>query len=266
MEHFNDRHAPAELANRVSNRLIWTIRSGLSVGRTVSRRSHTRRNSTCGFFDRRKRQTACKPGSVPHPKTRRRSFLWTGHCWTVLATYPDAWGGEPCGPEPARRPYLVLLQAGLAMPPTLPPTRWALTPPFHPCLPRTGGGLLSVALSLGSPRAEVIRRLFTVEPGLSSTRARNRFLAPPRPPGRLTWARWARKRRRSTLRQVKSVVWLTAREPEWRIVCGTGEDPDVANTAVCGLPDSASRGVGARSDPTLDRQFRRRLDRISRNR
>jgi len=38
-----------------------------------------------------------------------------------------------------------------------------------------------VALSLGSPRAGVTRRLFTVEPGLSSTEQ-----APPRPPGRLT--------------------------------------------------------------------------------
>ena len=31
------------------------------------------------------------------PERRRRSFLWTAHCWTVLATYPDASGGEPCG-------------------------------------------------------------------------------------------------------------------------------------------------------------------------
>ena len=33
-------------------------------------------------------QTACKPGSVPS-RRKRRSFLWTAHCWTVLATYPD---------------------------------------------------------------------------------------------------------------------------------------------------------------------------------
>jgi len=102
-------------------------------------------------------------------EARRRSFLWTGHCWTVLATYPGVSGGEPCGPKSARHPYSVLLQAGLAMPSLSPATRWALTPPFHPYLRR--GGLLSVALSLGSPRAEVIRRLLTVEPGLSSTRA-----------------------------------------------------------------------------------------------
>lgn len=79
------------------------------------------------------------------------------------------------------------------MPSLLPETRWALTPPFHPSLPREAGGLLSVALSLGSPRAEVIRRLFTVEPGLSSTGQ-----APPRPPGRLTGAKCAFARRGST--------------------------------------------------------------------
>ena len=76
------------------------------------------------------------------------------------------------------------------MPSLLPGTRWALTPPFHPSLPRGAGGLLSVALSLGSPRAGVTRRLFTVEPGLSSTRAK----PPPRPPGRLTRRQMGRKR------------------------------------------------------------------------
>ena len=74
------------------------------------------------------------------------------------------------------------------MPSLLPGTRWALTPPFHPYRSRRSGGLLSVALSLGSPRAGVTRRLFTVEPGLSSTEQ-----APPRPPGRLTRRQMGRK-------------------------------------------------------------------------
>jgi len=86
--------------------------------------------------------------------------------------------------DPARRPYSVLLQAGLAMPSLSPGPRWALTPPFHPSPPSpqgaSAGGLLSVALSLGSPPAGVTRRLFAVEPGLSSTPQ-----AGPRPPGRL---------------------------------------------------------------------------------
>ena len=129
-------------------------------------------------------QTACKPGSVPstpYEKAQtRRSFLWTARRRAVLATNPGAWAGEARQTsdkgDPARRPYSVLLQAGLAMPSRLPGTRWALTPPFHPYRPElskepTNGGLLSVALSLGSPPAGVTRRLFTVEPGLSSPSA-----------------------------------------------------------------------------------------------
>jgi hypothetical protein len=78
----------------------------------------------------------CRPG--PKPGTRR-SFLWTGPCGTVLATYPDRSGlRQPCPPSPKRRrargPYSVLLLAGLAMPSLSPGTRWALTPPFHPSL------------------------------------------------------------------------------------------------------------------------------------
>jgi hypothetical protein len=46
---------------------------------------------------------------------------------------PGPLGQEYPGGEPPRDPYLALLQAGLAMPPALPPARWALTPPFHPC-------------------------------------------------------------------------------------------------------------------------------------
>ena len=65
-----------------------------------------------------------------------------------------------------RRPYSVLLPAGLAMPGTSPPQRCALTAPFHPY--RISGGLLSVALSLGSPPPDLIRRRVSVEPGLSS--------------------------------------------------------------------------------------------------
>ena len=57
------------------------------------------------------------------------------------------------------------------MPSRSPGPRCALTAPFHPCPPlytRTTGGLLSVALSLGSLPAGVTRRLVAVEPGLSS--------------------------------------------------------------------------------------------------
>lgn len=113
-------------------------------------------------------QTACKPGSVPsedgddHSSGPPIAGRFSRPTRTSRAVSPAS--------ELARRPYSVLLQAGLAMPSPLPETRWALTPPFHPYPRRSAGGLLSVALSLGSPRAGVTRRLFTVEPGLSSTR------------------------------------------------------------------------------------------------
>ena len=70
----------------------------------------------------------------------------------------------------ACRPYSVLLPVGFTVPSTLPPTRCALTAPFHPCLIRTQGGLLSVALSLGSPPPAVSRHRVSMEPGLSSPR------------------------------------------------------------------------------------------------
>ena len=121
-------------------------------------------------------QTACKPGSVPPGVNRtRRPFLWTAHCWTVLATYPNGSGGEPCPGLLRDAPFLFGLAPGGACHAasiagdavrsyrTLSPLPQAGTNPDR-------GGLLSVALSLGSPPAGVTRRLFAVEPGLSSLR------------------------------------------------------------------------------------------------
>ena len=88
---------------------------------------------------------------------------------------------------PLCRPYSVLLPAGFTLPRLLPAARCALTAPFHPypfdglvldafrpqvaqsAVGQQKGGLLSVALSLGSPPPDVIRRRVSVEPGLSST-------------------------------------------------------------------------------------------------
>ena len=122
-------------------------------------------------------QTACKPGSVPLPCEH-------GCAAAIPLDRPlrDGSRDQPgrlgpatalpaCQDRRAHRPYSVLLQAGLAMPSRSPGPRWALTPPFHPCPPlysRARGGLLSVALSLGSLPAGVTRRLVAVEPGLSS--------------------------------------------------------------------------------------------------
>src|ERR1700750_3415415 len=82
------------------------------------------------------------------------------------------------------RPYLVLLPVGLAVPFLLPRTRCALTAPFQPCRTfRVLGGVISVALSLGSPPPAVNRHRFSVEPGLSSI---SRSRGAPRPSGHLT--------------------------------------------------------------------------------
>src|SRR5258708_40011415 len=76
---------------------------------------------------------------------------------------------------PALPSYLVLHHAGFAMPATLLPPRWALTPPFHPYLRanhedipkvflraitgcRTAGGIFSVALSVNRYNARLGRR------------------------------------------------------------------------------------------------------------
>src|SRR5215472_15093600 len=72
------------------------------------------------------------------------------------------WRENPLGDRSPCRPYLVLLPVGFTVPLPLPGARCALTAPFHPCRPRRSkiggsGGLLSVALSLGSPPPGVTR-------------------------------------------------------------------------------------------------------------
>src|SRR5579862_894753 len=91
-------------------------------------------------------------------------------------------GSAPCPLARTRHPYLVLLPVGFALPFPLPGTRCALTAPFHPYrgsaeAPRRGG-LLSVALSLGSPPPAVSRHRTSVEPGLSSIRCRTAVIRP----------------------------------------------------------------------------------------
>ena len=86
----------------------------------------------------------------------------------------------------AGRPYMVLLPVGFTVPGSLPRPRCALTAPFHP-YPRCGrglgaGGLLSVALSLGSPPPGVTRHRVSVEPGLSSSAKTPAAIRPSDPP------------------------------------------------------------------------------------
>ena len=105
----------------------------------------------------------------------RRSFLWTGPRGTVLATNPDRSDRRrpyrPCG----RRTIPIRSCSRRGLPcRSRHRARGALLPhPFtlacnHP-LRECAGGLLSVALSLGSPPPGITRHRVSVEPGLSST-------------------------------------------------------------------------------------------------
>ena len=132
--------------------------------------------------------------------TPRRPFVWDARCRVPRATNPGSRLDEPrCRSRlrHARRPYLVLLPVGFALPAPLPAPRCALTAPFHPCLAGAAalwaagaqsaarlpcgqlkrerkaiGGMVSVALSLGLPPAAVSRHRSSMEPGLSSSGAR----------------------------------------------------------------------------------------------
>lgn len=85
------------------------------------------------------RQRICKPGSV-----QGRS-LWTAiplglALPTASSNQPGRLGrflpcpGVDCSIAGTRRPYAVLLPVGFTLPLGLPSARWALTPPFQPCL------------------------------------------------------------------------------------------------------------------------------------
>ena len=145
----------------------------------------------------RKRQTACKPGSVR--ALRRGATIPLGRALLRDSRdQPGRRGGnapasqmEAKPPSAAGRPYSVLLPVGFALPPLSPAARCALTAPFHPCR-RTGrslrgGGLFSVALSLRSPSPAVSRHRILVEPGLSST-----GVQPPAAAARPSGGAWVR--------------------------------------------------------------------------
>ncbi len=89
-----------------------------------------------------KKRPADKPGSVVDNHS-------SGALITQRLVRSTQFQHGPCYMEL----YLILLQAGFAMPFLLPETRCALTTPFHPypmlCLTKALGGLLSVALSVG---------------------------------------------------------------------------------------------------------------------
>ena len=129
-----------------------------------------------------KGQTTCKPGSVP-------AEAGDGHSSGTPVTGRLARPTRTATRKPARRP-LRAKAAGRHAVPTWSCSRWGL--PCHSRCRERGallphpfalagrpevpaGGLLSVALSLGSPPPGVTRHRASVEPGLSSPAGYSRY-------------------------------------------------------------------------------------------
>ena len=81
---------------------------------------------------REKRQTACKPGSVPRLGGAMAIHLGRPSP-DASRDLPGRRRGNPPGRPAACRPYSVLLPVGFTVPPPSPGARCALTAPFHPC-------------------------------------------------------------------------------------------------------------------------------------
>ncbi len=151
-------------------------RDGLSQGGARLRARKSRgespaaQNDADGRFARKIRKMenrdrkACKPGSVPQSE-----ICMDGHSsGTPIArrlTRSTRAAGLRINPRAqarrlrADRPYSTLLPAGLAMPPTSPPGRWALTPPFHPCSSKLERSVLCGAFpKLAKPSGPLARR------------------------------------------------------------------------------------------------------------
>jgi len=113
---------------------------------------------------------ACKPGSVPPQKRRRRPFIWDVRHRTPRAANPDGARKRACSLK-SSVPIWSCSRWGLPCRPCC-QARGALLPHPFTLTPRRQkamrGGLLSVALSLGSPPPGVTRHRVSVEPGLSS--------------------------------------------------------------------------------------------------
>jgi len=120
-----------------------------------------------------KYQLACKPGSVWHRcKHRNVAAIHLGRRLHVASRNPPGWL--------ARKPAVAPPCDGTRVIPIRSCSRWGL--PCRCCYQKRGGllphpftltrpepgGILSVALSLGSPPPDVIRHRVSVEPGLSS--------------------------------------------------------------------------------------------------
>lgn len=119
-----------------------------------------------------KSQLACKPGSV-WLRLRRdetwQPFIWDCACAQPRATHPDDAPGNRLGACAPVSSLFGLAPGGVCRAVHVAMSAVGSYPTLSPLL-RKRSGLLSVALSLGSPPPDVIRHRVSVEPGLSSPR------------------------------------------------------------------------------------------------
>src|SRR4029079_11735342 len=113
---------------------------------------------------------------------RGRSFLWNRRHRRPQAAYPEARGDTRCHLR-GDFPIWPCSRWGLPCRRVLPPTRCALTAPFHPCRRHCWrlGGLLSVALSVGSRRPGVTWHLVRRSPDFPPHLVRNAATVRPTP-------------------------------------------------------------------------------------
>lgn len=121
---------------------------------------------------KKKSQLACKPGSVwlrLRGDETWQPFIWDCACAQPRATHPDDAPGNrlnACAPVSS---LFGLAPGGVCRAVHVAMSAVGSYPTLSPLL-RKRSGLLSVALSLGSPPPDVIRHRVSVEPGLSSPR------------------------------------------------------------------------------------------------
>ncbi len=180
---------------RFSLPLFSSARGGRPDGGRLTRFPGRRRRgrplpALVGRTGASRRVMALKPPPLPQESTSRpvsrvlygglapawRPFLWDAGCPAPLAVNPD--DAPKTGVVSRAVPIRLCSRWGL-------PCRFryrsrgGLLPHRFTLARASTGGLISVALSLGSPPPDVIRHRVSVEPGLSSMRNA------PRPPGRL---------------------------------------------------------------------------------
>ena len=96
---------------------------------------------------------ACKPDSVP--RQRRRPSIWGRCCHRPRAIYPQALGGQPACADCRVAVLLDLAPGGVCRATAVTCGAGGLLHHRFTLTPLSRGGLLSVALSRGSPRVGV---------------------------------------------------------------------------------------------------------------